>query len=224
MKRKLGITLLLVVIFITVAVVLVKVIYFPSLSYRYRMTVAVDVDGQVHSSSSVIEIRINYQPQILTTALYVPHTSGEAVFVDLGKGRNVIALLASGSRGENVNYTDYVVPDLFGVPFREWARLPRLNGAREVPASRMPTFVTFTDLTDPTTARVVAPEDFPKVFGADVSPPKVTIEMTRDRVTRGIERRMPMMISKLRERAKTMQVKKAGSPFRAELGYFWISG
>ena len=70
---------------------------FPTYSYRYSMTVEVTVDGVVHSGSSVIEVDLVKQPRIITdTPAVLPKVHGEAVFVDLGKGRNVIALLASG--------------------------------------------------------------------------------------------------------------------------------
>lgn len=35
---------------------------FPTASYRYRLSVAVEVDGQVHSASSVIEVRYRFNP------------------------------------------------------------------------------------------------------------------------------------------------------------------
>ena len=55
----------------------------------------------------------------------------------------------------------------------------------------MPTFVTFADLNDPKTARVVSPKDFEGVFGPGVQLKRVEIEMTRERITRGIDRRIP---------------------------------
>lgn len=192
--RTLGIILASVVLFIAVliggAIAWYKINY-PTYTYRYRMTVEVEDDGKVHIGSSVIEVRINMQPQFGSAPPYVPHTSGEAVFVDLGDGRNVIALLAAGSRAENVNYSDSIVPGLFDLPFKDWAKLSDLRGTREVPGSRTPTFVTFTDLNDPNSARVVEPADFPKIFGAGVKPPIVTIEMTNDPVTEGIEKKLP---------------------------------
>ncbi len=67
---------------------------YPKYTYRYRMTVEVMVDGVVRSGSSVIEIRIQTQPNLLSNSTIVPHVRGEATYVDLGGGRNVIALLA----------------------------------------------------------------------------------------------------------------------------------
>ena len=158
-------------------------INYPTYTYRYRMTVEVEENGKLHTGSSVIEVRIATQPHI-GPALYVAHGRGEAVFVDLGKGRNVIALLATE---EYVNYPANVVPTLFDLPFKDWAKLPSLQGTRDVPDAYMPIFVTFMDLNDPKSARVVQPAEFPQVFGAGVQPPKVTIEVTSNPVTKGIE-------------------------------------
>lgn len=54
----------------------------------------------------------------------------------------------------------------------------------------MPTFVTFNDLSDPKSARVVRPAKFPQVFGGHLSLPRVTIEMTSDLVTQGIAKKL----------------------------------
>jgi hypothetical protein len=185
-------------------------INYPTYTFRYRMTVEVDVDGVVHSGSSVIEVSINRQPPFGSAPPYVPHIRGEAVFVDLGEGRNVIALLAAGPRAENVNYSDSIVPGLFDLPFKDWAKLSDLRGTREVPVSRMPTFVTFTDLNEPKSARVLAPGEFEQVFGPGVHFRRAFVEMVpagtwpfsalgwpRDLagepVTRGIFQRLPWL-------------------------------
>ena len=190
--RTLGIIALCIMLLIGGAVAWYKITY-PTYTYRYRMTVDVDVAGKVHSGSSVIEAKINTQPPLGSAPLYVAHIRGEAVFVDLGKGRNVIALLAAGAPVPNVGYPESIVPILFDLPFKEWAKLPSLRGTRDVPASRMPTFVTFADINDPKTARIVTPTEFTQVFGAGVNPPNVMITMTNDPVTRGIFQRLPWL-------------------------------
>ena len=129
---------------------------FPTYSYRYRMTVEVTVDGVVHSGSSVIEVDLVKQPRIITdTPAVLPKVHGEAVFVDLGKGRNVIALLASGPNGSNVDYPSSLVSKHFKLSWDDWdlAKYSDLRGSSTA-QSDMPTFVTFGDLNDPKSARV----------------------------------------------------------------------
>ncbi len=195
-------------------------INYPTYVYRYRMTVEVQVGGKIHSGSSVIEVRINRQPQIGDAPPYVARIRGEAVFVDLGEGRSVIALLAAGPRAEKVDYSINIVPTLFNVPFENWAELGNMRDTRRVPESLMPTFVTFANLNDPKSARVVSPADFPAVFGSNIRLKSVTITMTSNAVTRTIEKKMPVIIEKLREDAKKLHARRVGSPYSAALGHF----
>ncbi|HWK93828.1 MAG TPA: hypothetical protein VNR39_00255 [Pseudolabrys sp.] len=165
-------------------------IKYPTYVYRYRMTVEVAVSGKVHSGASVIEVRIATQPHGGDVPPYVPHVRGEAVFVDLGEGRNVIALLAAGPVAENVNYPDQIVPALFDVPFENWAALSGMRGTKEVPISKLPTFVTFSNLDDPKTAHIVSLYDLEKEFGPDVQFKRVSIEITEDPVTRNLDKKL----------------------------------
>lgn len=159
------------------------------------MTVEIAVDDTVRSGSSVIEVRLRRQPRILPETLpVVPKVIGEAVFVDLGRGRNVIALLASGPNGSGFNYPDHIVPELFHINTlddRELAKITSLRGRRDIPERYLPTFVTFADLNDPKSARVVKPDEFSQVFGAGAHLKGVWIEMTSEAVTNGIENRFP---------------------------------
>jgi hypothetical protein len=165
------------------------------------MTVEVEVDGKMHTGSSVIEVQLETQPQFLPgVGLVVQKVSGEAVFVDLGEGRNVVALLASGPRGQGVNFPASAVPEHYRLSYtdEDLVKFPHLTGRWQLdpqapPESSVPTLVTLGDLNDPTTAKIVRPDEFPQVFGADVKPPTITIEMTRDRVTRAIEKKLPWL-------------------------------
>lgn len=166
---------------------------YPTYSYRYRMSVDVDVDGQIHSGSSVIEVKINKQEPIGSAPPQVSRVYGEAIFLELGRGRNVTALLAEGTRARNVDYPYNIVPTLFGLTYADidLHKLVKLRGSRDVPASLMPTFVTFKDINDPASARVVDPAEFGKEFGPDVRLRDVKVEMTDDPISRGIEKHFP---------------------------------
>jgi hypothetical protein len=184
-------------IFIAVIVglyVAYKLIY-PTYTYRYRMTVEIDVHGETKTGTSVIEVRLSKQPRFLPEVPPVATTViGEAVFVDLGEGRNILALLASGPYGRTVDNPQFVVPRHFMLSYsdRDIAKFPQLQGRWNL-ESRLPTLVTFTDLNDPKAVRVVQPEEFEQVFGPGVRFKRVWVEMTSDPVTRGIESKMPML-------------------------------
>lgn len=165
---------------------------FPTYTYRYRIIVNVDTPDGVRSASSVIEVRIQTQPKVGDVGAYYHHVRGEAVFVDLGNGKNIIALLAGGPNGSYVDYPQYVVPGHFGGGYSDeiLRGYVNLTGGWALPLNepkRLPTFVTFTDLNDPLSARVVPPNQFESVFGPGTRLRDVTIEMTKDDVTRRIE-------------------------------------
>jgi hypothetical protein len=163
---------------------------YPTYTYRYRMTVEVNVDGVVHSGSSVVEIKLQTQPNLLSNPPIVPHVHGQAVFIDLGGGRNVFAMLASGPDGTNLDYPYQIIPRVFKDTF-EFPYFAKLHGRREIPDQFMPTLVTFGDLNDAATARVVNSNEFGTVFGPDVRLNGAWIEVTEEPVTSGIENRLP---------------------------------
>lgn len=168
---------------------------YPAYAYRYRMTVEVVVDGELRSGSSVIEIELQTQPKLVDNLTIVPRVHGDAVFVDLGGGRNVVALLAGGPDGKFSSQPILLVPQLFSADYlRDRNVLPKLaslRGRRDIPERHLPTLVTFADLNDPSNARVVRPEEFEAVFGPGVRLKRVWIEMTDEPVTRGIEKKFP---------------------------------
>jgi hypothetical protein len=182
--RKLGIIMLCILAVIGSGIAWCNFAY-PSYSYRYRMTVEVMVDGVLHSASSVVEIKLQTQPQFGSALPIVPGTRGEATFVDLGGARNVVALLASGSDGDNVDYPIQIVPRLFNI-HGNLPKLESLRGRRDIPEQYLPTLATF-DLRDTTIARVVSPGEFENVFGPNVRFKRAWIEMTTEPVTLGID-------------------------------------
>jgi hypothetical protein len=197
-------------VFATIAVTLVLLtvgatawykISYPTYTYRYRITVEVLVDGQVKSGSSVIEISVNKQPKIGSAPAQFSRVNGEAVFVDLGDGRNLVALLASGASAKNVDYPYNVVPTLFHLAFddRDLAKFSRLHGGRNVPTNFLPTFVTFADVSDPGTARVINPDELALAFGRDARLQAVRVEITDAPVTHGIERSLPFLRTRVKE-------------------------
>jgi hypothetical protein len=163
------------------------------------MTVDVEVDGKVHSGSSVIEVGDTRQPRTLPDAgLSTRRVTGQAVYVDLGKGRNVVALLASGPEGRSNDFPAWIVLKHFNLayPWTDYIKMMFLRGRWQLDMSETsyrPTLVTFEDPHDSKTAKIVEPADFPKVFGSGVKPPTVTIEMTGDRVTRDLSEKLPWM-------------------------------
>lgn len=187
--RTLGIVALCVVLLIGGGVIWYMLAY-PTYTYRYRLSIAVDVDGETKTASSVIEVRAVTRPMSVIFSPVQNYVYGDAVFLDMGAKGNVVALLACGPDGTE-SCVETLVPEEFGIAgVKNLPRLETLRGSRELNGKFMPTLITFADLNDPKSARVVRPYQFEQVFGPDVRLKRVWIEVTRDPVSRGIEKKL----------------------------------
>ncbi|ODA67392.1 hypothetical protein A7A08_01424 [Methyloligella halotolerans] len=180
---------------------LYKIVY-PTVTYRYRMTVEVEVDGKVHSGSSVIEVKVIKHPRIIPSlAGSRDEITGQAVYVDLGDGRNVFALLGSAPYATDYHdYPAYIVLAHFDLSYtrQDLRKFPYLTGEWTIdpldpPAIGAPAFMTFGDLDNPGTATLVDPKDFSRAFGPTVGPPIVKIEMTDKPVTTDLFKTLPWL-------------------------------
>jgi len=213
---------------ITLALVAVFVVCFavyrtkyPTYTYRYRMTVTIEVDGEARSGSSVIEVNVRKNPSpMFERRVLLESVQGEAAFVPVREGKGLVALLASGPYGEDVNYPTRIVPLAFNLNTFEDSvreRLPSLRGRRELPSKWMPTLVLVSDPNDPATLRVIRADEFDQTFGPGVRLRGVTIEMTTDVVTHGIEERLPLLV---RERESRYLVYTRPNMFTLSYSYF----
>lgn len=179
---------------IVASFVLYKIGY-PTQTYRYRMTVNVEEDGQMRSGSSVIEARVTKQPMFLPGVNPLEYSErGEAVFVDLGGQRNIVALLASGSYAEGAAYPSFIVPQHFKLNLfkdSQLASLPQLRGRWDLTNKDLPTLITFSNPGDPATAEVLRADQLEQFFGAGVRWRGIVVEMTTDAVTHVIESKLP---------------------------------
>lgn len=135
---------------------------------------------------------------------------GDAVFVDLGAGKNLIAILAHGRTASDVDGMSRLAMNAFAaagqkVPFKD---VKRLTGTVPVRDSLIPTLVTFTDLNNPATAKVLDAGDVEATFGKGYRMQGVSLEMLpvglwpfdlggplSKPVTRGIEKQVPFLIT-----------------------------
>ena len=135
------------------------------------------------------------QTRVPGNTLYRTGVAGEAVFVDLGRQRNIVALLASGPYAENAEYPQGVVRSHFKQNLtidRHAESLFRwLRGNWELPSEDLPTLVTFSNPGDPATAKILRADQLEQVFGPGVRWRGVRVEMTTDAVTHKIELRLP---------------------------------
>ncbi|NOT70254.1 MAG: hypothetical protein HOP09_02915 [Hyphomicrobium sp.] len=176
----------------------------PLFKFRYKLSIEANINGQVKKASSVAEVA--YWLDIDNSS----HGSvkGEALYLDLGSScRPLIALLTArprnGARNTSCQWGENgpgCLHDLYGTDKLDWndkARrldggeaLLRQRGARALPIERLPDLVTFEDITDPATVKEVSPNDPSKALGCDFGWQKITLEITDEPVTTGIEKKL----------------------------------
>jgi hypothetical protein len=194
---------------------------FPNYTHRYRLTVEVDTPEGVRSGSSVIEVTRKDFRWILIGGRREFRVRGEAVFVDLGADRNVIALMAHGPRAENVDQMISLAIEAYGhYKWSEeaWAGRVKMQGPVELKPPLIPTFVTFSDVNDPKTARVLRSDNLESVFGPSVHFKRAWIEMTRSPVTSEIERRLPLLGQPGRPASEAYRAMTRNDPYGPSIG------
>lgn len=184
-------------------------------TYRYRLTVEVDTPEGLKSGSSVIEVRTELAGKVKlpdANGLRIEF-KGEAVAVDLGPRGVLFALLRSES---SVSWAGGVMervtpppPAATKVRYAKWhARMLANKGVHALhrispftlqpwerpkpddPPKDYPMLVRFGDITDPKTVERVNPDDLAASFGSGVKLRRITVELTDDPVTTGIEKRL----------------------------------
>ena len=170
--------------------------------HKYRLTVEVETPEGLKSGSGVMAVHPDrgYSRSGHTT------TKGDAVLVDLGGGKNLVALLAHLDNTIDLDGMNYVALRAYkaagqNVSFNE---MSRMTGAVPVTGALIPILVSFTDLSNPATARTVPPDNLAAVFGQGFRLHGMTAEVVPngiwpldfggrlgEPVTRGIEAKLP---------------------------------
>ena len=195
--KKLGKSLLLLIVGSVVAWQLAT----PTYTYRYRLTVEVNTPEGVKSGSSVIQVSTEKMPDWLQV-IFPDQTrvKGEAVFVDLGKEKHVIAVLAKGAHAEDGELMKRIAPYVFhrqknSRSVETTKMLTNHTGLQaDVDLSVRPTLVTFADMNDPLSVKVVdvaytrkeSDKKFSEVYGEGYSLKRVWVEMTDKPATHGV--------------------------------------
>jgi hypothetical protein len=172
--------------------------------HKYRLTVAVETPAGVKSASGVMAVH----PDRGYSRGGHTSTKGDAVLVDLGGGKNLVALLAHLDPPLDLDGINYLALRAYGaangrVSFNE---MSRMSGVVPVTGALIPVLVTFTDLGDPATARTVQPDDLEAALGRGFHLQGIFVEVVPNGfwpldfggalgqpVTRGIEAKLPWL-------------------------------
>jgi hypothetical protein len=174
--------------------------------HKYRLTVEVDTPEGIKSASGVMSVHPDrgYSRRGHTA------TRGDAVFVDLGGGRNLVALMAHLDKTLDLDDMNYVALRAYKAADRNvsFNEMSRMTGAVPVTGALIPIFVTFAAPGDPATARQVAPADLETALGKEFRLHGVVAEVVPtglwpldfggplgEPVTRGIQTKLPWLKS-----------------------------
>jgi hypothetical protein len=173
--------------------------------HKYRLTVEVETPEGVKSASGVMAVH----PDRSYSRGGHTRTKGDAVFVDLGGGKNLVALLAQiDDKSVDLDGTNYVALRAYNAAGRKvsFNEMSRATGPVPVKGPLIPLLVTFTDKGDPATARTVPPDQLEARFGKSFDLRSVSAEVVPnglwpldfggplgEPVTRGIEAKLPWL-------------------------------
>jgi len=125
--------------------------------HKYRLTVEVETPQGIKSASGVLAVT----PDRGYSNRGHSRVSGDAIFVDLGGTKNLLALLAHVDKTLDLDAVNYVALRAYGeaggkrVSFNE---MSRMSGVVPVTGALIPVLATFADPADPATMRMVVPD------------------------------------------------------------------
>jgi hypothetical protein len=178
--------------------------------HKFRLLVEVDTPSGVKSGASVLSVTPNRSYGGSTSGESAgPQTKGDAVFVDLGEGRNLVALLAVGAPAD-VDAINYLAMRSFTaagrrVQFRDMKKTTAMPPA-PVTGDLVPVLMTFKDVNDPKSAELVTAANIESVLGAGIKLRDITVVTVTNGfwpldvggvlgtpVSRGIEQQLPWL-------------------------------
>lgn len=192
--------------------------------HKYRMTVEVETPSGVKAASGVFAVT----PDRSYTRDRGTRTSGDAIYVDLGGGKNLVALLAHLDKTLDPDAVNYVAlrayPAVTGkrVNFND---MSKQTGIVPVTGALVPVLAAFADPANPGSAKAVSPDDSEAVLGKGYRLRGITTGaipngywpidfggMLGEPVTRGIAAKLPWLSGEGASAAAATALKAAGLP------------
>lgn len=149
------------------ALVIGERIYLYRPDHKYRLTVEVETPSGVRSASGVFSVHPNRAYGGSGSGPAGPRIKGDAVFLDLGNGRNLAALLLHGTNPAETDGMNYLPLRAFAAAGRriDFRDVKRQTETVSVTGELIPTLVTFADVANPASARVLDPVNLSAAFG-----------------------------------------------------------
>lgn len=171
---------------------------------RQKITVEVETPDGPRMGSSVVETEVREGKSWGDASGTSFHLKGEAVAIDLPGGRTLFALLcgADGTQGDATGYQTRLLYEVLRAigpsgPAGDVSHMDVMQARAaaqdaevklDLPQWLYPMLVTFTDIDDPKSVQRVDPANPAASFGPGIRLKRITVEVTDDDVTTGIEK------------------------------------
>ena len=205
-------------------------INYPTCTFRYKLTAEVITPDGLKTGSSVIEVSYSHYPDSGGGPSANLGIVGEAVYVDLGSGKNLFVTLTSAHSGRNTsldsvsrNFENSRGPMSalalplkvfnfvwhFGQEHQLCSNFASLGVDRigTVSFENFPTIVTFRQLEEPNSLEVVQPENLSTVLGSGFSFGRLTITPTKDQFGSKLSKTLRWLEPM---RTKELNIRKSG--------------
>jgi hypothetical protein len=185
--------------------------------WHQKLTLVIETPQGEVTGSSVIAISFTGANKIILADLDTPilRMHGEAAMVEVLPGKYLFALMGDQDHliynrvKEPSKGLEAAIPAILAQ--REPLTLYPITSSFADPAFSFPMLVTFDDISDPTTVKLVDPNDLASSFGAGVYLKSVTVQVTDEPVTEGrVEGVLGWLEAVGRERASLMGKPKTG--------------
>ncbi len=175
-------------------------------AYRFKLTVEVFCGGETHVGSGVFETVSGTKWDFETGHQKAyGFVRGDAVVDDIGSCGKIFVLLRGPQPGNQGLYTNTAgtlplaafadrLGNVKGVDFLKIERqLASMAGAGDLKPGDLPMIVTFSDMSDPTTVKLVDPLHMEASLGPDAKFVRATVQITNNPVTNEIEKTIPWL-------------------------------
>jgi hypothetical protein len=178
--------------------------------YRYKLALEVEVDGKTLREFNVVEswaYDVSFPESGVRTGL-----TGESIVVEIRPGRVLVPLLKvitevpDTARGGNWtkqrgDWGKFREAYGYKRPVQEdsktyWSSLKQFRGDRDWSLDDLPDLVTFDNVNDPRTVKLVNPRNLEASFGPGVRLTRATIAIVDNNtpLTKGIEKKLPWIV------------------------------
>lgn len=177
------------------AIVLCVVVYklaYPTFWWNQRLTLTISTPDGDKTGSAVISTTVNFTPTLGFPGGVTSKIFGEATVVELSEGKYIFALLNNPISLAKNTFKYLVLTEKevkSGKQYNRKYQYFKFWWVRDImpvkPKSNYPTLITFDDINDPATVKLIDPNDLAATFGKGFALKEMTLEITDKNVEFG---------------------------------------